>query len=77
MDTLDCDPFFTCECAWDDEHQPTTYRFKKQNNSGKRLEEEVIIDTGVYNLEYANVVNIQSFLYAIKTLQYGNGELFT
>ena len=49
----------------------------KLTNARKRPEEEVILDTGIYNLEYANDMNVQSFIDANKTLQYGNGELLT
>ena len=68
---LDCDPFFTRDRAWDDKHVPRTRKFKKTFTSGKRVEEEVVIDNGTYDLEYAVDKNIHSFNEALTTLQYG------
>ena len=44
---------------------------------GKQLKEIVILDTGMYDLEYTSDLNIQSFHDVNKVLQYWNGELFT
>ena len=56
---------------------PFTQTFKKTFISGKLAKEEVIKDDGVYRMEFARDKKIQTFNKACKTLQYGNGELFT
>jgi hypothetical protein len=42
-----------------------------------QVEEEAFIDSSIYDFEYAADKNISSFNKALKTLHYGEAELFT
>ena len=53
------------------------HKFKKTFTNGKSVEEETFINNGTTGLEFANNKNISSFNECLKTLVYGNTELFT
>ena len=56
---------------------PRTRKFKKMFTNNKRVEEEAFINNGTFGLEFVTGKNISSFKECLKTLVYGNTELFT